>query len=163
MENLFRDIQARIKTAVPEIKWIDIDENQLEAYGENAPVDYPCVLVGFPNADYSEIGRGQQMAMVRVRLKVAFRMYERLNTVVPELYQASAMAHFAILRKLMHAVHLLSTSTGHYTPLVRQSWTKEMSVDPKVYSIDFLCGLKDEAISAKTTESVTIETLTINS
>lgn len=151
MENIFQDIQSKIKTFVPEIAWIDIDEQQFEAFAEAAPVAYPCVLVGFPGANYSNIARGQQIAEVNVQLRVAFRVYERFNADVPDTFKTVAFEHFTILRKVMKAVHLLSTPTGHYTPLVRQNWTKDNSIDPKIYTVNYKCSLKDEAIGRTNT------------
>jgi hypothetical protein len=161
MENIFNDIQTALKTNVPEIKWIDIDENQLEVFAENIPVDFPCVLVAFPQANYSNIGRHQQVGEVTVMLKVAFRVYERFNAAVDSTFRTQAFAHFAVLRKVMQQIHCLSTAAGHYTPLIRKSWRKTNSIDPKVYEIEFQCNIKDESI-AKAKAYTTIDNFNIN-
>jgi len=146
MENIFADIQAKLKIDVPEIVWIDIDEQQFEAFREAAPVAYPCVLIGFPGANYTNMGKNQQIAEVNVQLRVAFRVYERFNAEVPDTIKTAAFGHFAILRKVMKAIHGLSSATGHYNPLIRTSWTKDNSIDPKIYTVNYKCGLKDEVI-----------------
>ena len=161
MENIFNDILAKLKTDVPEIAWIDIDEQQFEAFGEAAPVAYPCVLVGFPGANYSQIGKGQQIAEVNVQIRVAFRVYERFNADVPEQFKTAAFEHFTILRKVMKAVHLLASATGLYTSLMRINWTKDASIDPKIYTINYKCGVKDEAIGRTYTTQL-VEELIIN-
>jgi hypothetical protein len=146
MENLYRLIQARIKAKVSEILWIDMDEGQLEAFGENAPVEYPCALIGFPGVDYTNILGLQQCGEVNIKIRVAFRVYEKFNASVPTLLQTQSFAHFVVLKKLMNVLHGYKGGS-QYSALIRISWQKEPSVDPKVYAINFTCMIKDTGIA----------------
>ena len=139
MENIFIDIQNRLTSAVPEIQWIDIDEGQFDAFGENAPVDYPCVLVGFPSADFSNAGRRTQTAEVNITVKVAFKLWESFSTKVPN--RAVTFEHFAILKKVMTALHAMGGE--NYNGLVRVRFEKNTSVDPKLYEITYRCQMRD--------------------
>lgn len=145
MKQLFLDIQNTIQANVSGVKWIDIDEGQLEAFGENAPVDYPCVLVDFPNGNFTEAADALQIGEIQINIKVAFRVYERLNTSVPTALRDQAFRHFNILQSIMQVIH--GIEGDFYSPLTRVSFSKEVnSIDPKVYNITFETAISDNAL-----------------
>ncbi len=150
MTHIFTDIQNKIRTDVPEIAWIDIDEAQFEAFGENAPVNYPCVLVDIPAAAYEQQLSLAQTANLTVRIRVAFRVFERLNDLVPTEFRDEALAHFDILQKVMRAVHGLHSE--HFGQLIRQSFTKGQSIDPKIYDVAYTCTMNDKSLQPDETE-----------
>lgn len=55
MKEILLNIQDKL-TAIPEFKYVDEDWGQLDDYGPHAPVQWPCCLIDFSGADYSEIG-----------------------------------------------------------------------------------------------------------
>lgn len=150
MIHIFTDIQNQIRNKVSEVAWIDIDEGQFEAFGENAPVNYPCVLIDIPAADYEQQLSLAQTAMLTVRIRVAFRVFERLNDLVPTEFKDEAIAHFDILQKVMRAVHGLYSE--HYGQLIRQSFTKGQSIDPKIYDVTYTCTMNDKSLQPDETE-----------
>jgi hypothetical protein len=151
MEQLFRDIQTQIENEVPEIAWIDIDENQLEAFGEDAPVDYPCLLVGFPFAQFTSAGGRSQIAEIEISIKVAFKLWEKFNTKVPN--RDVVFAHYVILKKVMKALQGLGGTK--YNGLFRVSMSKSQSIDPKIYEIRYKCGYRDfDVMPSKSTHQV---------
>lgn len=144
MIHIFEDITAKIKANVPGIKWIDIDEGQFELFGENAPVDYPCLLIGFPQASYQQNGYLNQVADMTVSIRVAFRVFEKLNGDVPTQFKDEALAHYNILQDVMKCIHGMKSE--HYGHLIRTSWAKDQSIDPKIYNVDFSCTMSDASL-----------------
>jgi hypothetical protein len=142
MENLFKDIQDAIRLHVPEVAWIDMDEEQLYAFGENAPVDYPCVLIDMPAARFSDTAHSGQMADAVIQLKIAFRVYERFHAAVPTLLRDKAFEHMGIVRKLRQCLHGLQGEW--YSPLCLESMEKDKrSIDPKIYTLRFSTAISD--------------------
>ena len=140
MESIFHEIKAAIKANAPEIKWIDLDEGQLEHF-DKPPVDYPCLLVGFPQANYSNTG-DMQTADLSITIKLAFKIWEKFNAAVPLANQPTAFAHFDIIRKVNKALHGLPGDDR--TELMRVRMQKNNSPDPKVYEIVYECAYFDD-------------------
>lgn len=145
MDIIFKEIRDAILAKVPAIRWVDMNEAQLEAFGQDAPVDYPCVLIDFPEARYSDTGQRQQLAEVVVSVRVAFRVYERFNALVPTSFQSAAFEHLAVIKQLGAALHGLKGEQR--SPLVRRTLRKNReSIDPKVYELSFECVKKDSDV-----------------
>lgn len=77
MIEILKSIQEQIGT-VPEIKHVDEDWGQLDDYGENIPVKWPCALFDVTSVDYSDIGydkkakpKNRQLGLVNVTIKFA--------------------------------------------------------------------------------------------
>jgi hypothetical protein len=54
-KEILLNIQNKI-AAIPGINYVDEDWGQLDDYGPHAPVQWPCCLIDFSGADYTEIG-----------------------------------------------------------------------------------------------------------
>jgi hypothetical protein len=156
MKEIFQDIQNILTAQVPEIVWIDMNEGQFEAFGEDAPVDYPCVLVNFPQATFTNQGRRGQLAEVTITIRIAFKLWEKFNTKVPN--REIAFQHFTIVKKVMRAIHGLSGT--NYTPLIRTDFVKTNEIDPKIYDVTYKCSMSDWDIIQEL-ETTTIDELTV--
>ncbi|MFV8392763.1 hypothetical protein [Flavobacterium sp. LB2P6] len=55
MKQLLLNLETQLAT-VTAIQYIDEDWGQLDDYGPHAPVKWPCCLVDFADADYTDIG-----------------------------------------------------------------------------------------------------------
>jgi hypothetical protein len=55
MKELLLNLETQLAT-VTAIQYIDEDWGQLDDYGPHTPVKWPCCLVDFADADYSDIG-----------------------------------------------------------------------------------------------------------
>lgn len=55
MKELLLNLETQLAT-VNTIQYIDEDWGQLDDYGPHAPVKWPCCLVDFADADYTDIG-----------------------------------------------------------------------------------------------------------
>lgn len=77
------NIQARIKALVPEIKWIDQDLGQLEEDTERPRVQWPCLLVDFPDANYDELQNNKQWATGVIQFRIGFNPFTSSAAVTP--------------------------------------------------------------------------------
>lgn len=55
MKQLLLNLEAQLST-VTALQYIDEDWGQIDDYGPHTPVKWPCCLVDFADADYSDIG-----------------------------------------------------------------------------------------------------------
>ncbi len=141
MENIYYEIRNAIVANVPEIKWIDLDEGQLEDF-EHPPVDYPCLIVGFPQARYENMGECMQNADITISVKLGFKIWEKFNASVPISNQSAAFDHFGTIRKVVKALHGLTGDSR--SELMRVSMSKHNRPDPKIYEISFECAFYDD-------------------
>lgn len=56
MKDILLNIQTQLST-IPEFKYVDEDWGQLDDYGPHVPVQWPCCLIDFSAAQYSDIGK----------------------------------------------------------------------------------------------------------
>lgn len=140
MEQIFFEIRDAVLAKVKEIKWVDLDEGQLENF-DNPPVDYPCLLVGFPLANYSN-SSDMQAADLTITIKLAFKIWEKFNAAVPLANQPTAFDHFKTIRKVASVLHGLPGENR--SELMRVRMNKNSSPDPKIYEINFECEYFDD-------------------
>ncbi|MEG2495589.1 MAG: hypothetical protein RSB32_07830, partial [Mucinivorans sp.] len=62
MEELIHATMSRLAEQVPELRFIDVDLEQLRL--EQPPVDFPCALIDVSRIEYSSNGQRQQQAEV---------------------------------------------------------------------------------------------------
>ena len=102
--NLFIAISDQVLAEVPEIKWIDMDLGQLEAFdGDRPPVEWPCLLIDFTNTDFAQM-QGYQDGNMDIILRLAFDEYESTSAETPTLVRQSALEYFEIEQKLYEAL-----------------------------------------------------------
>lgn len=69
IKEILLNVQERLGTAVPGLEYIDKDWGQLSY--EKPAVKYPCALLDVKNINYSQEGRGRQMADTQLTVTVA--------------------------------------------------------------------------------------------
>jgi len=103
--DLFLAISDRIKEEVPEIKWIDQDFGQLEVFEMRPSVDFPCALIDFPNATYSQLLELGQMGDVTIMVRLGFAPFSTSNSAAPLEVREKAMEYYQIEQKVFQALH----------------------------------------------------------
>lgn len=97
------DLLELLETEVPELRWIDADEGQLDYYtDERPPVAWPCCLVelSMPDTrDLSSMGTVPQRCTLRTVLTIAFNDCASLNTHTPGSVRETALKRFDLLEK----------------------------------------------------------------
>lgn len=57
MNQILTNIQNKIATDLPQIMYVDENWGQLDLYGPEIPVKWPCILIDFNSGQFSNIGR----------------------------------------------------------------------------------------------------------
>lgn len=111
-------IQEKIKTEMPEIKWVDQDMGQLEDYEERPPVAFPCVLVDFTDTDFDQDGNSVQTGRQIIQFKLGFNAYTGTAAAVP-VKQIQQALYFYELEKLLYQVFQQWDGNEMCQPMIR--------------------------------------------
>jgi hypothetical protein len=114
---LLTDLQDYLKTAVPSIKWIDQDLGQLEHFEYRPAVDFPCLLIDFSNATYSEEGGLVQFGDVNVMFRLGFAPFSQSYAAAPLDVRQQALGYYDIEQDLFEA--LQGWNNSFTTPFIR--------------------------------------------
>ena len=111
IKEILSNIQERLRTAVPELAYIDKDRGQL-VYGSSA-VQYPCALLDVGNIDYTLQGRGVRTADTQVLVTVADLPQTTTSSQASEKEEAFRIMD--LTERIHTALHLFTA--GDYSPL----------------------------------------------
>jgi hypothetical protein len=118
---LYLDLQERIKSAVPEIEWIEQDFGQ-DVFDEWRPnVAFPAVLIDFPSTVYSEIGNINQSANATISLRLLFAPFSQSYEDAPVEVREDALQFFEIENKLVNALQGWVPTGAYCQPLLRRT------------------------------------------
>jgi hypothetical protein len=136
MKQIYELIAQRIQNQVEEIKWIDLDNGQIDYYEYRVNVDFPAVLINIKYPYCEDIGTdGIQLCDVEIELRTVFNLFDETNIDAPQQVRDNALEIFQIINKI-HACLQNWRNDGTCGTISRQSITKESRTDgSKVYSM----------------------------
>ena len=78
MDEIFINIMERIAGNMPDLSLIDEDYGQLEMSAEEDkyPVTFPCVLIGNIDANWKDLGLGNQKGAALITVRLAIDCYD---------------------------------------------------------------------------------------
>lgn len=133
-KDFFIAITDHIKTSVPQIKWVDADEAQLNVVGR-PPLAFPACLVDISYPHCETISGGKQHISARVELRVVFNIQGSTNAAAPTMVRERSLARFDTLEALHKALQWWNAD-GLFDPLRRISSTPERRADDlKLYKV----------------------------
>jgi hypothetical protein len=133
-KDFFIAITDHIKTSVPQIKWVDADEAQLNV-SVRPPLAFPACLVDISYPHCETISGGKQHISARVELRVVFNIQGSTNAAAPAMVRERSLARFDTLEALHKALQWWNAD-GLFNPLRRISSTPERRADDlKVYKM----------------------------
>ena len=102
-KEIFIAVCDRLKTEVPQLRWIDAEEGQLNT-GERPAVAFPCCLIdiSYPSCETHMGGRQKIKAQIQVR--VAFQSGGSTNAAAPKLVREHALRCMDTLDKIHEAL-----------------------------------------------------------
>jgi len=112
------NIQARITALCPEIKWIDQDLGQLEEDTERPRVQWPCLLIDFPEASYDEMQNQRQWASATIQFRLGFNPFTSSAMVTPLPSLQLALSFYELEQKVFIALQAWN-GEGLCQPLTR--------------------------------------------
>ncbi len=106
-KEILKTVMKRIREKVPELRWVDADEGQLDFQDSRPPVAFPCCLVelSYPGAEnMSAAHPGMQRVQVSLELKIGFNDCASFNVNKPLQVQETAFARLDMVEALHRAV-----------------------------------------------------------
>lgn len=118
-EQMYLDLQERIKAEVTEIEWIEQDFGQ-EVYSKWRPnVAFPAVLIDFPDSEYDELSGANQNGVVNITLRLLVAPFEQSYEDAPIEVKQGALEFFRIEQKIVAAIHNWQPDAGYCQSLMR--------------------------------------------
>lgn len=116
---LYLDLQARIKDQVPEIKWIEQDFGQ-DTFDKWRPnVDFPAVLIDFPDASYSNMAGNDQLGEVTIMVRLLVAPFSQSYDGAPIEVKQNSLQFFELEDALVNALNGWAPTEGYCQLLVR--------------------------------------------
>ncbi len=143
----FLEMQTKIQDAMPEIKQIDLFNNQLEDYrGETNLSEYltmPLVLIEFVGGDWEHDGDRRIAKEYFFRFHLVIQDYTSTHTANPN--QADALAHLDMMDALANALDLHTLTYAHSLSFVREEIdTSRTSIISHI--LDFVANVVDGSL-----------------
>jgi hypothetical protein len=158
---LYLDLSERIKTEVPEIRWIDQDFGQLERFEYRPEVTFPCALIDFIQANYSNLSQLVQVGEVTVNIRLGFSPFSQAYHAAPTDVKEKALEYYSIEQKVFEAVQGWQPDPPadwildepYAQPFIRVSSTTEQrdndAIGLRVRVLTFTTGFEDETAIIK--------------
>ena len=118
LKAIINDVMDRLQE-VDGIKYVDKNWGQLLC--EPPAVKYPCALVDIGDADYENLGSGEQVVSVVVNIEVSVQRLTPSSNASKR--RVDSYADLELLGKIHNALHLYGTDK--YQPLLRIRFYKE--------------------------------------
>lgn len=145
MKVIYTALMEQLKTAVPELKWIDLDEGQLDSGDERPAIAFPAVLTGIALTRCETIHGGVQHCVAAVTVRIAQNPFvSRTASGVPDDVRNTSLERYAFVERI-HAA-LQDFGTEEFNPLSRIRQARETRRDGLfVYRIEYQTEFRDEA------------------
>lgn len=116
-EQFILDLQAHLKVAVPEFRFIDQNLGQWGDDNFRASVSFPAILVDFPTTTYSDISTGSQLGLTNIELTLLFNTSSQSYNLAPENIRVKALDYYKLEAKLV--ANLQNWSKDYFQGLMR--------------------------------------------
>lgn len=136
-KHLFIALCDLLESQVPEVRWIDADEGQLNASNQRPPVAFPCVLIDMTYPQTEAMNATAEKIRVQFSLRIAFEGYGQTSSAAPESVRERALERLDILEKIHRTLQWWNCDR-QINPLRRQRVTTERRQDGlKVYNMTY--------------------------
>lgn len=114
---MFIDLQAYLKSHLPELQTIDQNFAQYNQNTFRADAILPGLFIDFPETSYSGLAANDQLGMATIDLVLMFEAWSQSGHLAPDNVRERALEYYAIEGKIVSL--LQGWSPGYCTPLVR--------------------------------------------
>ena len=136
-KHLFIALCDLLESQVPEVRWIDADEGQLNTSNQRPPVAFPCVLIDMSYPQTEAMNAPAEKIRVQFSLRIAFEGYGQTSSAAPEPVRERALERLDILEKIHRTLQWWNCDR-QINPLRRQRVTTERRQDGlKVYNMTY--------------------------
>jgi hypothetical protein len=132
-KQIFIDICDRIESEVPELKWIDLDNGDIDIQTERPPVAFPACFIDISYPNCEDQADSEQLVRANIIIRLAFQPQGASNNKSP--VRARALEIFDIVEKVHSALQGWHNA-GAFSTLSRISASAERRRDGlKVYRL----------------------------
>lgn len=136
-KQLFIALCDLLENQVPEVRWIDADEGQLNASNQRPPVAFPCVLIDMTYPQTEAMNATAEKIRVQFSLRIAFEGYGQTSSAAPGSVRERALERLDILEKIHRTLQWWNCDR-QINPLRRQRVTTERRQDGlKIYNMTY--------------------------
>ena len=137
-KHLFIALCNLLEAQVPELRWIDADEGQINASnGQRPPVAFPCALIDMTYLQTESLQAGAEKIRAQFNIRVAFHCCGSTSSAAPEHIREKALERLDVLEKIHRTVQWWNYDR-HINPMRRQRVTTERRQDGlKVYTMTY--------------------------
>lgn len=133
MKNTMKLIQEKI-SSISEVAYCDEDWGQLDFYGSQAPVKWPCVLIDLQNGTFSNIGSGLQNGDMQLTLSIADVKLTPTSSKVPNTMKAKQWNILELEQTIHKIIH---------------GWTPDVSICGKLTRIASTKVKRDDGVTQR--------------
>lgn len=112
MKTILEAIQKQVSDGIPAIQYTDENWGQLDYYGSNIPVKWPCVLIDMVGGQYSDIGqisnelpRNRQQGSVNIEITVAAQKLTNSSFKAPKIQKWHCFEIWEIVAEVHKHLH----------------------------------------------------------
>ena len=135
-KEIFMTVCDRLKTEVPQLRWIDAEEGQLNS-AERPSVAFPCCLIEIAYPSCQTYMGGTQKINAQIQLKVAFEKAGSTHAAAPKLVREHALCRMDTLEKI-HRTLQWWNGGNLFNPMRRIRCAPEKRADGlKVYDVTY--------------------------
>lgn len=108
MKTIYNAILQRLAAKVPEIRFIELNTGQLEDPAGNYVIPFPCVLIQFSDIVWAGIGAGIVTGDATITVRVAFQIWEDINSLTPEDIYYDGIERLEIVNRVFASLQNLT-------------------------------------------------------
>jgi hypothetical protein len=105
MKTILSNILGRLTAEITALKYVDENWGQLDYFGPQHPVKYPCALADIDNAQWSDLGNLSQTGAAQVRITVANLKLSNTSSAAPASQRQKAFEIVDLMTDLHQALH----------------------------------------------------------
>lgn len=137
-KKILENVMSALEKQVPELRWIDADEGQLDFAGERPAVAFPCCLVEMSYSDCGNVITSRdilQTVAVQINLRVAFNDCNSFAQNKPVNVRNAAFSRLDTLKGINKCMQGFRCE-GMGKPFIRKSAIPQRRPDKiKVYDV----------------------------
>lgn len=136
-KQIFTAICDQLEAEVPELKWIDWDEGQLNVSVDQRPaLAFPCCLIDIQYTDCRDTNETEQIVSASIVLKLAFMKSGETNNKAPQLVRSRALEVFNVIDKV-HDKLQGWTGDELFSPMSRKRANGQNRGGIKIYTVTY--------------------------
>lgn len=140
-KTIFLDLQERIKTEVPEIRFIEQNIGQIGIEDFRKMVSFPAVIIDFSNTTFTALQGNVQLAEATITITLIFETFSQSYNLAPSSVKEKALEFLDIEQKVYQA--LQGWENGNCTPMVRMNATSQNELGLRIRILNFSTSFED--------------------